>query len=136
CSGHCGACTALERLVAAARAFWRRRTPRTAARRHRLRDPGGERAARLPLAGAILALEGDLRIRHLHLCMVLGTSPGPDARPGTLNRGAAVHPAIPREQAARITARLRLGCTVARLFHCGGGGLPVRGPCVDAAAVA
>src|SRR5262249_14680804 len=45
-----------------------------APRRHRVPDPGDERPVGLWLPGAVRALDGRLRVRHLRLCLDLGAA--------------------------------------------------------------
>src|SRR6266545_1595709 len=86
---------------------WRQRSDAgAAAGRHRVPDPGRERAAGLRLAGAVRALDGRLRVRHLRLCLDLGAVDRAGARSRARHRGAALRSGISRAQAFRSSARL------------------------------
>ena len=73
--------------------------------------------ARLRLAGAVRALDGQLRVRHLCLCLDLGAADRAVARSRPRHRGATLHPGISRAQAVRPAARLHLGQPLARGRH-------------------
>ena len=95
----------------------RRRSPAAASGRHGVPDPRRRRHARLWLAGAVRALDGHVRIRHLCLCLDLGAADRPVARSRPRHRGAALHPAISRTQDVCAVARLCRGQPLARGRH-------------------
>ena len=78
------------------------RQPAGAARRRQgVSRPRRQRAARARLAGAAGALDGLVRIRHLHLCLDLGADDRRALRHGAVVGGAALHSRIHRAQAVR-----------------------------------
>ena len=67
-------------------------TAGAAARRHGVPDPGRKRGAGLWVAGPVRALDGQLRVRHLRLCLDLGAA---DRTPLDLGLGTAAQRFIP-----------------------------------------
>ena len=110
-----GAGIAVRGLVAAQGPDPRRRAPPGAAPdRHGVPDPRRQRGAGFRLPGAARALDGQLRVRHLRLCLDLGAAARPADRPRARHRRATLHSGISRPRHARAAARVHFRQPLAR----------------------